>query len=123
MTVTPRNCNRAYAAQGQSLAADFTSQVIDFHEMPMGSIQAVWRGASGAPLDGTFRIYVSNLPELETFDPEGCLVAGAEFTVHNATGSRIWIRERIGFRYALVRYTAGNMSDGVVDLVAIAKRS
>lgn len=123
MTIEATNINRSYAAKAQSLAADFESAVIDFKDMPMAAIHCKWTGAAGASLDGTFKIYASNFPELDSFDPEGTLIDGADFPVHNANGGRIWIRERLAFRYALVRYTKGSMTAGTVDIVAIGKKT
>ena len=121
MEITPRNCNRAYAAKNMPLDADFDSLVIDFKEMPMGSIQTIWRAAVGS--GGLFNVYASNLPDVASFDPEGSLIDGSEWTVHNADGGRIWIRDRLAFRYALMRYTAGSMTAGNVDIIAIGKRT
>lgn len=122
MTIEATNINRSYAAKAQSLAADFTSAVIDFRDMPMGSIQAKWAGVTGT-LTGTFVVLASNFPEVDSFDPEGCRIDGAEWTIHAANGSRIWLRDRLAFRYALVVYTAEGTTGGSVDIVAIGKKT
>lgn len=115
------NCHRAYAADGVSLGADFVSHIIDFRDMPMGSIQMLWSGA--VALSGTFRIYSSNIPEVSAFDPAGTELENSSFALHAASGSRMWIRHRLAFRYALVRYTANGETGGTVDIVALGKKS
>lgn len=116
------NCHRAYAADGVSLGADFVSHIIDFRDMPMGSIQIVWQGAGGA-MDGEFTIHASNLPEESSFDEDGCVIECSEMTLGKASGSRIWIRDRLAFRYALVRYKANGTVGGTVEVIALGKKS
>lgn len=122
MTVEATNCHRAYVAKDQSLAASFVSQVIDFKDMPMGIVHIFWSGITGT-IDGTFKLYASALPEISSFDPDGTEIEGASITPHNASGSRIWIRDRLSFRYCLVRYTANGITGGLCDIVAIGKKS
>lgn len=119
MTVEATNCHRAFAAKAQSLAAAFHSQIIDFKDMPHGSIQAKWSGATGT-LDGEFKIYASNYPEDATFD--GNDIACATFIVNSAAHAPIWIREGLGFRYAQVRYTPNGVSGGSCEIIAIGKK-
>jgi hypothetical protein len=121
-TVEATNCNRSFAAKDQALASSFNSLVIDFKDMPLGSIQFIWSGIIGT-IDGTFKIYASNRPEVATFDPDGTEIDGSSFVPHNASGSRIWIRDRIGFRYALVRWTPNGVTAGTVDIIAMGKKS
>lgn len=124
MTIEATNCNRSFAAKAQSLAAGFDSTVIDFKDMPLGSIHIFWSSVVGAtPYTGAFKIYGSNRPEVSSFDLDGTLIDGAEITPHNANGSRLWIRERIGFRYALIRWTPGNVTSGTCDIIAIGKKT
>lgn len=122
MIIEATNVNRSYAAKGQALAANFESLVIDFKDMPMAAIHAIWAGVTGV-LDGQFKIYASNFPEVTSFDLDGTQIDGGEFVLHNANGSRIWIRDRLSFRYALIRYTANGVTGGTVDIVAIGKKS
>jgi len=98
------------------------AQVIDFKDMPMGVIQLIWSGGTGA-LDGAARIYASAVPDLVGFDLDGTYVDCSEMTTDKAAGSKIWIRDRLSFRYALVRYTANGMTGGVVDIIALGKKS
>ncbi len=122
MIIEATNVNRSYAAKAQSLASSFETSVIDFKDMPMGSIHFMWASATGT-IDGLFKIYASNFPEVASFDVDGTEIDGSEFSLHAASGSRIWIRDRLAFRYALVRYTAGGVSGGAVDIVALGKKS
>lgn len=121
--VQATNCNRSYAAKGESLGADFESLVIDFKDMPIGSIQARWSGATTP--GGTFKTYVSNFPDVASFDPLGTELDCGTILVDRAAGSTILLlnRDRVAFRYALVRYTAGSTVGGTVDLVAIGKKT
>ena len=122
MIVEATNCNRTYAEKQKSLADDFESAVIDFKDMPMGSIQFIWSGITGA-LDSVLKIYCSNTPELVGFDPDGTQIDGAEFSPHNTDGARIWIRDKVAFRYALVRYFKNGTTGGALDIIAIGKKS
>ncbi len=119
MTVEATNCHRAYASKGQSLAASFHSEVIDFKDMPNGSIQARWEGATGT-LNGEFKIYASNYPETSTFD--GNELACATIVVNSAAKAPIWIREGLGFRYAQVRYIPNGVTGGSCEIIAIGKK-
>lgn len=101
------------------MALAFNSEVIDFKDMPMGSVQIRWTGATGV-LNGTFKVHASNFPEDATFDGNDL---APSFPLDASTGSPIWIRERIGFRYAQVRFTPGGVTGGLCDIVAIGKKS
>ena len=122
MVIQATNVNRSYAAKEKSLASDFETTVIDFKDMPMGSVHAIWSGVTGT-LDGEFKIYASNFADIAAFDPEGTQIDGGEFVLHNTEGSRIWIRDRLSFRYLLLRYTANGVTGGSVDIVALGKKS
>jgi len=123
MTIEATNCHRAYAAQGVDASADFDSLIVDFKDMPMGSVHFFWRNLSGSLDASSFKLFASNLPDIEFFDPEGTDIDGSEIVPHAANGSRIWIRDRLGFRYFLVRWTAGSVVSGEIDIVAIGKKS
>jgi len=122
MIIEATNVHRAYAAKSKPLNADFNSHVIDFRDMPMGSIQFVWSGITG-DITGQFKIYASNFPEISSFDIDGTEIDGSAFTIHNLNGSRIWIRDRLAFRYALIRYVCNTTIDGIIDIIAIGKKS
>jgi hypothetical protein len=120
--IQAKNCNRSYAIKNQSMGANFESLVIDFHDMPMGSIHFLWSGLVGT-LDCEFKIFASNLPEVSSFDEIGTLIDCSSFVPHATSGSKIWIRDRIGFRYALVRFYKNNLTSGSVDIIALGKKS
>ena len=122
MIIEATNCHRSYAAKQVSLATAFASSVIDFKDMPLGSIHIFWSGIVG-DLDGVFKVYASNVPDLSSFDVDGTEIDGASIVPHNASGSRIWIRDRIGFRYALVRWTPNSITAGTGDIIAIGKKT
>ena len=116
------NCNRTYAAYLKSMAGDFDSDVIDFVDMPIGSVQILWAGGTGTP-NGQVKLYASNFPDLSTFDPTGTEIDGAVMTLDAASGSRIWLRDRLAFRYLLARYTANGATGGAISIMALGKKS
>jgi len=120
MIVEATNCNRTYAAKAKSLAAAFKSDIIDFKDMPMGSVHIFWRDVTGT-LTGEFKLYASNIPEDAAFDDNP--IDGAVIVMHNSLGSRLWIRDRLAFRYAQVRYEPNGTTGGDCDIVAIGKKS
>lgn len=122
MHVEATNCHRAYAAKGAAMNAAFESLVVDFKDMPMGAIHFRWSALTGG-LTGSFKVYASCFPDVASFDVDGTEIDGAVVTPHNASGSRIWIRDRLSFRYGLVRWTPGGVTGGTVDIVAIGKKS
>jgi hypothetical protein len=117
--VKATNVNRTYAAKGQSLAAPFSSDIIDFMDMPMGSIQLDWLGAVGT--GGSFKIFASNLPRDDAFDKNE--IDCSEMLIDAAAGAPIWIRDRLAFRYAQVRYTPNGTTGGTVDILALGKKT
>jgi hypothetical protein len=122
MIIEATNCNRSYVEKAKTLASNFESNVIDFKDMPMGAIHFLWSNIVGA-VDCTFKIYASNLPDISSFDVDGCLVDCGSFVVHNTNGSRIWIRDRLAFRYAMIRFEKNSVTSGSVDIIAIGKKS
>lgn len=123
MTTEATNCHRAYAAKDADASLNFESEVIDFKDSPMGSVHIFWRGLSGSLVNSSFQLFASNLPDVQSFDPDGTEIDGSEIEPHAADGSRIWIRDRLGFRYLMVRWTAGDVVDGEIDIIAIGKKS
>lgn len=115
------NCHRAYITKDVAMNAVHKSHIADFRDMPMGSVQVVWTGAAGTSIDGSVQFYGSNLPEEWTFDdnPLEC----AEILVAATQGAKLWIRERIGFRYLQARYTPGNIVAGSLSIIALGKKS
>jgi hypothetical protein len=110
------NLNRTNISTS-NLTADFVSDVIDFRDMPIGSLQAVWNGANAA--DGYFEVYSSNFRELATFDN----VRGSKEEVKVADGSRVWNLGLIGFRSALVKWIHGSNTAGTCLVVAMGKKT
>lgn len=123
MTIEATNCHRAYATKDEDASSNFNSQVIDFKDSPMGSIQFFWRDLVGSLDNSSFQLYASNLPDVSSFDLVGTEIDCGEIIPHAANGSAIWIRDRIGFRYLMARWTAGDVVDGQIDIIAIGKKS
>ncbi len=115
------NCNRTYIAKDIALTSSFYSKIADFKDMPMGSIQIFWRSVTGT-LDGQITLYASNLHEDDTFFDGGEL-DGAVIPITSANGNRIWLRERLAFRYLQARFVPNGITGGTVDIVALGKKS
>jgi hypothetical protein len=94
-----------------------TSDIIDFRDMPIGSLQAVWGGVDAA--DGYFEAYASNFTEESTFDT----IKGSKQIVTTAAGSRVWNLGLIGFRYAVVKWFPGSVTAGSCLIVALGKKT
>lgn len=122
MIIEATNISRCYAAKAQSMGDNFESHIIDFKDMPMGSIHFLWSGIVGT-IDCEFKIYASNIPDINAFDLLGTEIDCAGFIPHAESGSKIWIRDRLSFRYVLVRFTKNLVSAGSVDIVALGKKS
>lgn len=115
------NCNRTYLAKGISLANNFSSDIADFADMPMGSVQLIWRNVTGTP-NGIVTLYCSNLPEEEWFF-DGGEINGAVYNINSAQGGNIWLRERLAFRYLQARYVKNGIAGGTLDIVALGKKT
>ena len=115
------NCNRTYLAKDQPLTADFSSNIADFKDMPMGSVQLVWKDVTGT-LDGQAILYASNLHEDTAFF-DGGEIDGAAINIDSANGNQIWLRDRLAFRYLQVRFTKNGITGGTMDIVALGKKS
>ncbi len=115
------NCNRTYIAKDVSLASNFFSKIADFKDMPMGSIQVVWKNVTGT-LDGQITLYSSNLPEDDSFF-DGGEIDGAVIPVDSANGNRMWLRERLAFRYLQARFVKNGVTGGTVDIIALGKKT
>lgn len=115
------NCNRTYIAKNVRLNASFNSKIADFKDMPMGSVQIIWRGVTGV-FNGEIKLFASILPEDDSlFD--GGEIDGAVLPISSANGNQLWVRERLGFRFLQARFTPNSISDGFIDIVALGKKS
>lgn len=113
--ITARNTRLAVVAEGESLAEDFRSDIIDFKEMRAGSVQVVRTG--GDKNDGDFIMYVSNLCAEDTF----ALYPGSEINKKCDGQNLIWMLNDIPFRYAQIRYTAKTDTTGAATIYARGK--
>jgi hypothetical protein len=87
----------------------------------MGIVHVFWSGLTA--LDGVFTLYASSVPDLSSFDLTGTRIDGAEIKPHASAGSRIWIRDRLAFRYLLVRWEHGTNTAGFGTVIALGKKS
>jgi hypothetical protein len=118
MSVSCRNTELTHVALNQSLSANFTSQIIDFKEMNVAFIQAVVTTPPDA-YDGQFTIKVSLLCDPTTF----VHFPDSERTLNASCNNFGWTFCCVPFRYALISYTKGSVTSGIVDLYARAKLS
>ena len=86
----------------------------------MGSVQIIWSGITGTP-NGFIKLFASNIPNDAAFD--GCEIDGAIFSLNQTSGSRIWIRDRLAFRYLQARFTKVGITGGSIDIIALGKKS
>lgn len=89
--------------------------------MPTGSVQIVWKNVTGI-LNGTFTLYASNLHEDDSFF-DGGEIDGAIIPIAGVNGNRIWLRDRLAFRYLQVRFVANGVTGGTVDIIALGKKT
>ena len=119
-----RNIHRAYVIEETSnnMSSDIVSDMIDFREMTVGSIQAKWSGNDAA--DGLLVVYASNIPDDEWFAKINCGehtmsgdgTAGNEKTAIFNLGS-------IGYRYMRVKYFQNSNTQGDLVVIGLGKKN
>lgn len=102
---------------GLDMGDAWVSDVIDFKDMVIGSIQIYWSGVDA--VDGSFTLKISNLPEGDSFVPYETAVMTADCNAH------IFLLTSgfIGFRYAKIEYTPNSVSAGTAKIIAVGKKS
>ena len=118
MVLTCRNLELTEVLRGQSLAADFVTDIIDFKEMNAGFIQVVTLTQPTLRV-AEFDVKVSLICDDSTFSPYPASIR----KYSNACNNFSWEFCCLSFRYAQVCYTANGTADGVVDIYARAKRT
>jgi hypothetical protein len=119
MSVKPcANVNRTVIKEvsPNNMASDFTSDIIDFRDMKVGSLQVLWEGANQT--DGYFQVFTSDFSEPDTFDD----MDGSREDVLTAKNSRVFNLGVLGFRYALVKWFHGSVTTGKCQIVAVGKK-
>jgi hypothetical protein len=108
-----------HVEKNKPMNADFDSGLMDFRDMPIGSIQAYWSGNDVNT--GTVELYVSNLVDENTFTA----FPGSLQTMDSGCQAHMFLLSAgvIGFRYAKVRYKANGVSTGVMGVVAVGKKT
>lgn len=118
MIISSRNLELSKVLEGQSLAVDFMSPLIDFKEMNAGFIQVV-STTNPSVYEGEFQIKVSLI-----CDPATMVPYPNSNRVLNANCNNFgWEFFCITFRYAQVCYTANGTTDGIAEIYARAKRT
>ena len=116
------HCNRTYIAKDEDMNADFETDIIDFINMKVGSVQAIWKNNDA--LDGQLIVEASNIMEdPESFDE----IEGGVYTM-NDDGTRTKRRTKLfnlgqlGYRYVRVLYLKGTNTQGKITIVALGKK-
>lgn len=110
-----RHLQRAYLCQGQSLGSSFISDIADFKEMVVGSVQAVWSGDDATT--GELELWSSD--DGVHFDR----IDGSLRDLNHPNKTRLWNLGVIGFRYLQLRYDAKTVTAGTLEAFALGKIS
>jgi hypothetical protein len=121
MIAITTNTHRVFIiAEATAMAADVESVVIDFRDMPLGSVQVVWENADST--DGEFKLYASNFSEANTFTEDNAIPL-SDFVVTSPSGSKLWSYERLAFRYMMLKWKSNGTSTGTMKAIAIGKKT
>lgn len=102
-----------------SLAGDFVSTIIDFHDSSHGSIHAIWTPSDSTA--GVFVLHGSLVPAVPTsFDDND--VDKSDFVLVSPLTSHLWTYKKLSFRYMQMRWTANATTTGTVTIYAQGKR-
>jgi len=103
-----------------NMSSSFSSSIIDFHDMPIGYLQAVWKDVVGfGPDSGYFEAFASGFRNFNTFD----YIRGSLERIEVADGARMWNLGVIGYRYAYVKFSPVNITDGTCTIIASGKKT
>lgn len=121
MIYTTTNTNRVYIIpENTGMHQDVESAVIDFRDMPLGSVQVVWIGANSTA--GEFKLYASNFSEADTFTEDN-VIPLSDFVVTTLNGSKLWSYERLAFRYMMLKWAANGTTTGIMKAIALGKKT
>lgn len=121
MIYTATNTHRLFAIpENTAMSGNHESHVIDFKDMPLGSVQVVWTGSDSTA--GEFKLYASNFSEANTFTEDNAIPL-SEFVVTTAAGSKLWSYERLAFRYMMLKWIANGTSTGTMKAIALGKKT
>ena len=99
----------------QPLNANFSSDIIDYRDMLTGFIQVIWNAPD--TFDGFFELWVSAFPDAATMGK----YPGSKHAMDADCNSFSWNIQRMGFRYAMVKWTKGTQTTGSVFIVGTGK--
>jgi len=108
------------------MATDFISDIIDWKEMPIGSIHAKW-DANNA-LDGKIIVEASDVPIDDWFDEIQICEINNEYVMSD-DGTRGKKKTKmfnlgvIGYRYSRVKFSHGTNTAGTISIVALGKKN
>jgi len=110
-----RNTNTSIIYNGV-MDSDFISDPIDFREMSLGFIQAIY----GTPTNfwGSFRLLVSSRLELETF----VYLDGSDKSMDDTCPGIGWNLCCIGYRFVRIQYFANGQVGGNMEIIACGKK-
>ncbi len=119
--VNAQNLNRAYLTKTGPMRADFVSDIVDFKDMQVGSIQVKWSGNDA--LDGEIFVEGSNVPEDDWFDEVnlGYKILDDDGT-KGKRKNQLFNLGLLGFRYARVKYFKGANTTGEIEIIALGKK-
>ena len=95
--ITARNINTSILYDG-SMDTDFISDPIDFKEMALGFVQAIYK--DNTTHQGSFRLLASGRIELETF----AVLPGTEMAMDDTCPAVGWNLCCLGYRFLRVQY-------------------
>lgn len=100
------------------LSADFSSNVIDFRDSSHAGVQIIWRGVDS--IDGAAILHGSLLADPGTLDDND--VEDSSYIIEKVEGSHLYTYKKLSFRYAQIRWVAGTVTTGEMDIYAQGKR-
>lgn len=118
MIIESCNSSIVRVANQLSLGADFVSSVIDFRDSSHCSIQVVWSGVD--LYTGSFKLYGSLLRDESSFTDND--IDHSLYVIESGKTSKMWIYDRLSFRYVQLRWTKNTTTTGTVDLWAQGKK-
>jgi hypothetical protein len=112
-----RNLQRSYLCQAAPLGVGFDSDVADFREMVIGSVQAWWSGNDTT--SGEIELWASNVRDPAMF----ARIDGSLRNLDSPRNAWVWNLGVIGYRYLMMVYTPHTTTTGVLTAFATGKIS
>jgi len=121
--ISARNVHRAYLLVEAPMGQDLISDIADFREMTIGSVQARWEDNDAA--DGKLILQASNVPDEAWFDDMECadVILDDDNSQFGKRKTKLFNLSIIGFRYVRVRYLKGSNTQGKITVFAVGKKN